>query len=58
MNESNEKYSVEQIRQAFAKHASLDSWSVPSFYENILIDSLRGKYDGQEDHSSIEMECG
>lgn len=40
-----ETYTVEQIREAFAKHASPDGWGVPSFYERGLVAALRGEYD-------------
>ena len=40
-----ELFSVEQIRDAFAKHASPDDWGVPSFYEKGLLAALRGEYD-------------
>lgn len=40
-----EAYTVERIREAFAKHASPDDWGVPAFYEAGLIAALRGEYD-------------
>lgn len=43
--EAEETYSVEQIRAAYAKHASDDDWGVPSFYDDSLIAALRGEYD-------------
>lgn len=43
--EADEVYTVEQIRQAYAKHASNDDWGVPSFYDTGLIAALRGEYD-------------
>ena len=43
--ETGEAYSVAQIQEAFAKHASPDNWGVPAFYEDGLISALRGEYD-------------
>lgn len=45
MSETEETYTVAQIREAFRKHAHDDDWGVPSFYEDGLIDALRGEYD-------------
>jgi hypothetical protein len=39
-----ECYTVEEIRRAFAEHATPDGWGVPHFYENGLIAALRGEY--------------
>lgn len=44
-DENVENYTVAQIREAFAKHASKDDWGVPSFYDESLIAALRGEYD-------------
>ena len=44
--EQGEVYSVARIRAAFTEHARGDEWGVPSFYEEGLIASLRGEYDG------------
>lgn len=44
-----EAYSVEEIREAFAKHASEDDWGVPKFYEGTLIAALRGEFDKETD---------
>lgn len=46
-DEAIETYTVVQIRRAFADHARDDDWGVPAFYEDGLIDALRGKYDGE-----------
>jgi hypothetical protein len=43
-DERTETYSVEDIRAAFAAHSRHDDWGVPSFYEDGLINALRGKY--------------
>jgi hypothetical protein len=45
VDDQTETYTVAQIREAFAKHAGPDDWNVPNFYEDGLIDALRGKYD-------------
>lgn len=45
-----EAYTVAQIREAFAKHASPDDWGVPAFYVETMIAALRGEYD-RDDHS-------
>lgn len=47
-SDQRETYSVARIREAFREHARGDEWGVPSFYENGLIDALRGKYDPPE----------
>lgn len=44
-DEKREKYSVKQIRRAFAKHASRDDWGVEAHYETTLISALRGEFD-------------
>lgn len=41
-------YTVQQIREAFAKHAREDDWGVPKFSEVSLIAALRGEYEGDE----------
>lgn len=46
--EEREAYTVAQIREAYAKHASRDDWDIPSFYESSLINALRGAY-----HSAV-----
>lgn len=43
--ESDETYSVAEIREAFADYASGDDWGVKSFYEDALISALRGHYE-------------
>lgn len=48
MKEAEERYSVGEIREAFAKHSHPDDWGVPSFYETGLIAALRGQYDDKE----------
>ncbi len=48
MNEDIELYTVEEIREAFAKHSVEDTWGVPNFYENDLIAALRGEFDKEE----------
>lgn len=45
VDDQTETYTVAQIREAFAKHATPDDWSVPSFYEDGLVSALRGTYD-------------
>lgn len=40
-----ETYTIEQIREAFRKHASEDDWGIKAMYESILISALRGEYD-------------
>lgn len=45
MDENEEKYTVAEIRAAFAKHARPDDWGVPCFYEEGVIRALRGEYD-------------
>ncbi len=40
-----ENYTVDEIRAAFANHASDDDWGVPSMYEDSLISALRGEFD-------------
>lgn len=40
-----EAYTIDQIHEAFAKHASPDDWGVQSFYETGLVAALRGEYD-------------
>lgn len=45
--ESDETYSIKQIREAFAKHASTDGWGVRNFAEDGLIAALRGRYDDE-----------
>ncbi|PZR55255.1 hypothetical protein DNL40_02470 [Xylanimonas oleitrophica] len=42
-----EAYTVGQISEAFAKHASADGWGVPAFYEGGLLSALRGEFDRQ-----------
>ena len=44
-NESNETYTVAQIRMAFTLHANPDDWGVKRFHEASLISALRGEYD-------------
>ena len=44
-DETTETYSVQEIREAFAKHARPDDWNCPHFYEGGLIHALRGEYD-------------
>lgn len=43
-NERTEFYSVDDIRAAFKAHARPDDWGVESFYEDGLINALRGRY--------------
>jgi len=45
-DERSEVYSVARIRQAFAEKVGCDEWGVKAFYEDSLIASLRGEYDG------------
>lgn len=45
--EVREMYSVTEIREAFAKHATEDDWGIKSFYESTLISALRGEYKDQ-----------
>lgn len=45
MEETEEVYSVAQIRAAFAAHAWTDDWGTPALYESGLIDALR--YDAE-----------
>ena len=40
-----ERYTVEDIREAFDKHASPDDWGVPAMYIEGLISALRGEYN-------------
>ena len=47
-DEQSERYSVAELREAYALFASLDDWGVPSFYENGLIAALRGEYDDED----------
>lgn len=47
-NEESETYTVAQIREAYAKHASYDDWGIRAFYEGGLINSLRGAYDKED----------
>ena len=44
-DETEETYTVAEIREAFAKHAGRDDCGVPAFYESGLIAALRGEYD-------------
>lgn len=43
-----ETYTVEQIEEAFAKHATEDDWGIKSFYEDSLISALRGEYNKED----------
>jgi hypothetical protein len=45
VDDQTETYTVAQIREVFAKHATPDDWGVRKFYEDSLISALRGKYD-------------
>jgi hypothetical protein len=45
VDDETETYTVAQIRAVFAKHATPDDWSVPSFYEDSLLSALRGTHD-------------
>lgn len=45
VDDESETYTVAQIREVFAKHATPDDWGVRKFYEDSLISALRGKYD-------------
>lgn len=55
MDEQHETYSVAQIREAFAKHASPDDWGIPDFYEDGLIRALRGEYDDTDETAKEKL---
>lgn len=42
-----ETYTVEQIHDAYRKHAHTDDWGVKVFYRDTLISALRGKFDSE-----------
>ena len=45
-SEQTEMYSVARIRAAFAESNCRDEWGLTALYEDGLIASLRGEYDG------------
>lgn len=50
-----ESYTVEQIREAFARWASDDSWGVKAHYVNTLLSALRGEFDRDKAERSASV---